>query len=282
VTATHRIDCPFLPCEAWWNVGPNVWQVPYHSIRGASVPGIFRHVFKCPGALVGLRFGTAEPDTPSMAAMAERAAIYEARVEEWQAAERERVERLRATGGDIDETPLITPEGRKPTDSTPGNVLYFPGRPADAPEPGPGEEPAQVVEIGTGHHLGRAAVDNAHDTTRGLVQLAIPRMEETIGKLTGCINALNGATGITTMAEVEATAANALIIAAVGTGAGKPAPAEAMAEQMAMGVDTIMGESADGGNIYNAIEVAKIRVTAAIQQVSAAVEQARQYVSLLS
>jgi hypothetical protein len=125
-------------------------------------------------------------------------------------------------------------------------------------------------------------VDNAHDTTLGLVQIAIPRMEEAIGKLSGCINALNGATGIATMAEIEATAANALVIAAVGTGAGKPAPAEQMAEQMALGIDTIMGQDTEGGNIFNAIEVAKIRVTAAVQQLNAAVEQARQYIALLS
>jgi len=279
---THVIDCPFPPCVARWVVARNVWQVPYHTIRGPSVPPLFRGVFKCPGSLVGLLVGTTEPDTPSRAMMAERGRIYEERVEEWRETERERVERLRAAGGDVDETPWLAPEGRAPSDPTPGNVLYFPGRPADAPEPGPGEEPAQVVEIGTGHHLGRAAVDNAHDTTKGLVLLAIPRMEEAIYKLSGCVNALNGTTGIATMAEIEATAANALVIAAVGTGAGKPAPAEAMAEQMALGVDTIMGESADGGNIYNAVEVAKIRVTAAIQQLSSAVENARQYIALLS
>jgi hypothetical protein len=122
-------------------------------------------------------------------------------------------------------------------------------------------------------------VENAHDTTRGLILLAIPRIEEAIGKLSGVVNALNGATGIATMAEIEATAANALVIAAVGTGAGKPASAEQMAEQMALAIDTIMGPD---GNIFNAIEVAKIRVTAAIQSLTAALQKAREYVALLS
>jgi hypothetical protein len=236
-------------------------------------------VFKCPGALVNFRFGTNEPNTPDRLGMAERAAIYEQRVEEFTAAEAEEVARRRAASTEP-ETPKGIPEGREP-DLTEGKIIYFPGRPADAPEPGPGEAAAQTVDYGNvaGHHLGRTAVENAHDTTRGLILLAIPRIEEAIGKLSGVVNALNGATGIATMAEIEATAANALVIAAVGTGAGKPASAEQMAEQMALAIDTIMGPD---GNIFNAIEVAKIRVTAAIQSLTAALQKAREYVALLS
>jgi hypothetical protein len=241
--------------------------------------GAERYELRCPGAVQTIKGEGDEPNELSPRAVEQMNRAYEEHLRRL-IIERERAERAAEAEGPKASPHLGFPVGR-PVDHERSTDMYFPGRPADAPEPGPGES-HPPVEIGQGHHLGRAAVDNAHDTTRGLVQLAIPRMEETIGKLTGCINALNGATGATTMAEIDATAANALIIAAVGTGAGKPAPAEAMAEQMAMGVDTIMGESADGGNIYNAIEVAKIRVTAAIQQVSAAVEQARQYVSLLS
>lgn len=280
MSATHRIDCPFPPCEAWWNVGPNVWQVPYHSIRGATVPHVFAGVFKCPGALVNFRFGTNEPNTPDRIGMAERAAIYEARVEEWSEVERERVERLRAANTEP-ETPKGIPEGREP-DLSEGRIIFFPGRPADAPEPGPGERPAQPVDHGNvaGHHLGRAAVENAHDTTKALVQLAKGKMSETKTKLDGCAAALGGATGLATMAEIEVSAAGALVVAAVGSGHGKPQCAQRMAEQVALAVDTIYGPG--GANIFNGIEVAKVRVEIAAQQLAAAIAQAEQYIALLS
>lgn len=279
MTATHRIDCPFPPCEAWWNVAANVWRVPYHNVRGPSVPPSFRGAFKCPGALVGLRFGTSEPDTPSRAAMSHRASVYWARVEGVMEAERERVERLRAEGGDVDETPLITPEGREPTDPTPGNILYFPGRPADAPEPGPGES-HPPVEIGQGHHLGRSAVDNAHDTTRGLAQLAVNELGKTQEVLSTITAALDAAEAQGVAAEALIHAASALVTAAVGTGENANAAGNEMAEQTAVSLSTIGGDNAD--NIQAAIQVAKIRVELAVQQIAAAVTKANEYIASLS
>jgi hypothetical protein len=76
------------------------------------------------------------------------------------------------------------------------------------------------------------------------------------------------------------TAASALCIAAVGTGAGKPQPAERMAEHTALGVSTIMGT--EGGNIFNAIDVSRIRVESAAQQLAVAIDNANQYIALLS
>lgn len=271
-----------MPCTGRWVVSGTTWQVPFHTIRGPSVPPLLRGKFTCPGALVGLRFGTTEPDTPSMIAMEERGAIYQQRVEEIKRAEQARIAQLRAEAGEVDEEPELRPEGHAPDTETHGEVIYFPGRPADAPEPGPGESATQPVDYGNvaGHHLGKAAMEDAHATARALTILARDKMNETLGKLAGCANALNGSVGLATMAEMEATAAQALVIAAVGTGAGKPTPAEQMAEQTALAVSTIMGT--EGDNIFNAIEVARIRVELAAQQLTAAVEQANQYIALLS
>lgn len=275
--STVHLVCPFPPCTAEWWVGREPGQtrfpVPFHMPQGFE--GAERYELRCPGAVQTLKGDGDEPTDLDPPAVEQMNRAYETHLIRL-ATEREQAERAAEAEQGRAGPHIGFPVGR-PVDHERSTDMYFPGRPADAPEPGPGE-PHPQVEIGQGHHLGRAAVDNSHDTTRGLVQLAIPRMEEAIGKLAGCVNALNGATGIATMAEIEATAANALVIAAVGTGAGKPAAAEAMAEQMAMGVDTIMGED----NVFNAIEVGKIRVTAAIQQLTAAVEQARQYVALLS
>jgi len=281
MSVVHLV-CPFPPCTAEWWVGREPGQtrfpVPFHMPQGFE--GAERYELRCPGAVHTLRGEGDEPrelDAPSNEAM-NRA--YEHHLVQL-AIEHERAEREREAERGKQAPHLGYPVGR-PVDYARSTDMYFPGRPADAPEPGPGEAPTAPVDFGNvaGHHLGRAAMDNAHDTTKGLVILARAKMQEAVGKLAGCAAALNGATGIAVMAEIEATAGNALVIAAVGTGAGKPAPAEQMAEQMALAVDTIMGP--DGGNVFNAIEVAKIRVETASQQLTAAIEQANRYVALLS
>lgn len=280
---TVHLVCPFPPCTAEWWVGRQPAQthfpIPFHMPQGFE--GSARYDLRCPGTAHTVSGDGDEPSdlpAPSVEAMTRAYEYHLLRL----AVEREREQRQSDAERAKAQHHLGFPVGR-PVDHEQSTDMYFPGRPADAPEPGPGEAPAQHVDYGNvaGHHLGRAAVENAHDTARGLVLLAIPRMEEAIGKLTGVMHALNGAIGITTMAEIEATAANALVIAAVGSGAGKPTSAERMAEQMVLAIDTIMGVTRPG-NIFNAIEVAKIRVTAAIQQLTAAVSKAREYVALLS
>lgn len=274
---TAHVYCPFPPCRAeWWvglEPGATYVSIPLHMPQGFE--GSERFTVRCPGAL-----GLVLPDTGEMsgstADLVNRA--YENFLI-WLAHKHEREERAAEAARGAAGPHIGFPVGRAVDPDRP-DEQWFPGRPADAPEPGPGES-HPVVDHGNvaGHHLGRAAVDNAHDTTRGLVLLALTRMRETQGKLMGAQHALNGVTGIVTMAEIEATAANALVIAAVGTGAGKPRPAEAMAEQMAMAVDTLMGRD---GNIFTATELAKIRVETMAQQMAAAIQNAEQYIALLS
>jgi hypothetical protein len=274
VTTAH-VYCPYPPCKAEWWIGVEPGAVfvsiPLHKPEGFE--GAEWYTLRCPGAL-GLV-------TPEGELNVQTAGVVNRAYEHYMLAlahHREKAEREAEAERGKTAPHIGFPVGR-PVDPNRPADQWFPGRPADAPEPGPGEAHPQV-EIGTGHHLGRAAVDNAHDTTKGLVILAMAKMRESQGKLAGCAAALNGSIGIATMAEIEATAGNTLVIAAVGTGAGKPRPAEAMAEQMAMAIDTIMGPN--GGNIFNAIEVARIRVETASQQLTAAISQAEQYVALLS
>jgi hypothetical protein len=306
VSAFH-IVCPFPPCTAeWWiggGHGQTIFEVPLHLPQGFE--GADRYDLRCPGALLRPRLDGPDatplylPDDVELITRAyERHLLWLAKTHDEQAAERGAID---ATLNDLDRRdrenePPISPEPPPSAGAYMGGPLgrpadwerpreeYFPGRPADAPEPGPGDPPAGYVPSGVeGIHLtGRDAMDNAHDTTKGLVLLAMAKMNETQGKLAGCAAALGGAVGLATMAEMEATAGNALVIAAVGTGAGKPRSAEAMAEQMAVAVDTIMGEGHEGGNLFNAIEIARIRVEAAAQQIAAALQQAEQYVALLS
>lgn len=280
--STVHLVCPFPPCTAEWWIGRSPGQtrfpVPFHMPQGFDGSG--RYDLRCPGAshtVIGEGDEPNELDPPSVEAMSR---AYEYHLTKL-AVERDRAQRELDAEQAKQHPHLGFPVGR-PVDHERSTDMYFPGRPADAPEPGPGEAPAAPVDYGNvaGHHLGRAAMDNAHDTTRGLVILAKAKMEEARGKLAGLAAALNGAVGIATMAEIEATAGGALVTAAVGSGHGKPQPAEAMAEQMAMAIDTIMGP--DGGNVFNAIEIARIRTETASQQLTAAIAQAERYIALLS
>lgn len=278
---TVHLVCPFPPCTAEWWVGREAGQthfpIPFHMPEGFEGSG--RYDLRCPGAAHTVHGEGDEPrelTTPSVEQMTRAYEHHLMRL----AVERERDARQSDAEQAKAKHYLGFPVGR-PVDHERSTDMYFPGRPADAPEPGPGES-HPAVEIGTGHHLGRAAMEDAHDTTRGLVILAFDKMREALGKLSGCAAALNGAVGIATMAEIEATAAGALVNAAVGTGSGKPQPAEQMAEQMALAIDTIMGSGHEGGNIFNAIEIARIRVEAATQQLAAAQLRAEQYIALLS
>lgn len=277
---TIHIACPFPPCALeWWigaEPGQSTFEIPLHMPQGFE--GAERFELRCPGCVILVRVdgpdAPAELNAPDTERINRAYENYLLRLAHEHEATERRAEAERGKTG-----PYIGfPVGRAVDPEVP-DANWFPGRPADAPEPGPGESHPQV-EIGTGHHLGRAAMEDAHDTTRGLVILAKGKMEEARGKLSACATALNGAVGIATMAEIEATAGNALVIAAVGSGAGKPQPADRMAEQMALAVDTIMGS--EGGNIFNAIDIARIRVETAAQQLSSAIANAERYIALLS
>ena len=156
---------------------------------------------------------------------------------------------------------------------------YFPGRPADAPEPGVGEPPAQRVDIDTGQSLGKAAMENSHATTKGLAMLARNQMGLTQDLLARITAALEEAELLAVAAESQVRSVQGLVVACVGTGAGASSSGERMAEQTALGVDTL---SNDTNSVLIAVRLAKSRVESAYEQMASAAEHAAAYIATLS
>jgi hypothetical protein len=156
---------------------------------------------------------------------------------------------------------------------------YFPGRPADAPEPNPGERPEMLPswELGGGH-LGGSAVDNSHSTTQGLVGLAINQMGLTQDLLARVTSALDEAEAVAVASESQIRTVQSLVMAAVGTGEGAPPSGEQMAEHTALAVDTISGDASVG----LAVHLAKVRAETANNQILAAVANAQEFLRTLS
>lgn len=281
--STVHLVCPFPPCTAEWWVGREPGQthfpIPFHMPQGFE--GTETYDLRCPGAVHTLSGEGDEPRGLSAPSTEQMTRAYERYLVKL-AVLRERAERQTDAERAKAQHHLGFPVGR-PVDHAMNTDMYFPGRPADAPEPGPGESPAQPVDFGNvaGHHLGRAAMDNAHSTTKGLAGLAMAKMGEVQDQLAQITDHLDRATAQAVAAEALMTAANTLVIAAVGTGADAGDAGEAMAEQAAVATDTIGGQ-AEGGNVFNAINVAKIRVEAASQQLTAAVTKASEYIARLS
>lgn len=166
--------------------------------------------------------------------------------------------------------PLTNPDRpKRPHDE------HFPGRPADAPEPGPGDAPANRVPLDLGGGaLGKAAMDDARNNLKAMTTLAIGQMEQTQDLLARLQEAIQTAEGLTVAAEHQARSAQALVTAAVGSGSGMPPSAEGMAEQVTLAVSTI-GDQGDG--ILPALRLAHRRVRDAFVQLGSAIENAKTY-----
>jgi len=253
--ATRHLRCPFPPCTAeWWfgDLGQDV--VPLHAPKTAPA---WTSGAACPGSLM-----TYQPDSdvlapPDTAKIQRAYAAY-----------------LALAGEPLPSAYLGAPVGR-PADQP--EEYYFPGRPADAPEPGPGD-PHPAVEIGAGHHLGKAEMENSHSTTKGLAMLAVNQMGLTQDLLARMTAAVDEAEAVAIAAESQIRSVQGLVSACVGTGADAPTSGERMAEQTSLAADTIGGEN----NIGNALALAKQRIADAHRQIAVAAEEGRRYIGQLS
>lgn len=95
---------------------------------------------------------------------------------------------------------------------------FFPGRPADAPEPGPGEAPTALppMDIGGGH-LGRAGMDNARDQLRGMISMTISAIDRAQAHVARIIASVEMIEGLAVTCETQADAALSLARASVGS-----------------------------------------------------------------
>jgi len=265
IPTTRHLVCPFPPCTAeWWFGDLSRNTVPAHAPQGFASAAVW--LPWCPGTMTGYKPDSDELRETDKAKIERAYQNYLA----WKAETMHEPE-------DVKGGPFVGGPVGRPVDPDRDRAEFFPGRPADTPEPGVGEPPAAPVPIGTGYHLGKAAMDNAHQTAAGLAGLAINQMGLTQDILSRLTSALDEAEALAQAAESQVTAVQSLVISAVGTGEGAGEGGNKMAEQTALAVDTIGG--GEGGNIFNAINVAKIRVELAHQQIAAAVEGGNQYVA---
>jgi hypothetical protein len=117
---------------------------------------------------------------------------------------------------------------------------YFPGRPADAPEPGVGEQPVKPVPLTQpGHPLGKAAEVSTREELNHLIDLVKLKVAEALDASAQVTDAMDKARAANASLAMLVDAANALSRAAVGTGADRPEPAERMAEQLFLATQTM-------------------------------------------
>lgn len=148
---------------------------------------------------------------------------------------------------------------------------YFPGRPADAPEPGVGGQPAKPVPLDQpGYPLGKAAELSTREELNHLITLVQNKLGEALNASSQATDALDKATAAAAAAGIAIDAAKALSLAAVGTGADRPQPAEVMAEQIFVASQTVPDLNA-------AVKLAHDRVTALGGQLLAAAKAADEY-----
>lgn len=244
---TADIQCPAYPtCTSRQTVefpagmGRNSWGTyPEHAIPSGSLEGR-----RCPASGVRITWtGRLKPG--AMAQITEVIATW--------------------MRGVIDRTGLHL--GR-PVDAPKDS--YFPGRPADAPEPGVGERPAgrAPLDIGGGF-LGRAAVENARDQLRALLAMTISHMgmaQDTLARITGMIDSV-AALRETVASNLQAT--QGLVSAAIGTGTDAPEQAQVMQAQLARAMETV---TSDGMTMALRVQVEK-----AFSEIAAAVQAAEEY-----
>lgn len=153
---------------------------------------------------------------------------------------------------------------------------FFPGRPADAPEPGPGEPPAATVAWDapvTIIPMGHTAVDNLRGQLIELVLQCIDQIGQSQDALAKLTSQLDAAQSYTAVIEQEITAAEALLSVAVGT-SGDQADAAEVRSCLHVAKDTVTGSS---DSILTALAVAHDRSDLIMTQLALAVEAAERY-----
>lgn len=153
---------------------------------------------------------------------------------------------------------------------------YFPGRPADVPEPGVGERPTGPApwDLGGGF-LGRAAVDNARDQLKTLVGMAVDQMasgQDTLARMTAMVDSVSALASV--VAE-NLRAAEGLVAAAVGGDASDlPESATQLRAQLAVASQTLALAN-DGLTM-----AMRVKIEQGFSQIAVAIEAARQYQAL--
>lgn len=261
----ERYRCPFAPChETWWRSPGAPFMTPVHDVllsilTEATAPE------ECPGSRMVLRNG--EPDA--------QAKIYLDRAQRsWDDEITEQGRRNKVMPTDPATGFLGFPLGKRPhgVDGT-----AFPPRAGDpgAPEEEWKPQPKTLPMDQIGEPLGRAAVSNAHATTRQLLTLTEQKLDEAIGALGKLPDICDVLDGIVTQVSVHIDAAAALATATVGDGIGAPIAAHAMVAHIRDAKAKASIE--DGGELQAALVLFVRTSTEITQMIAAAQTQAQAY-----
>jgi hypothetical protein len=154
---------------------------------------------------------------------------------------------------------------------------FFPGRPGDAPEPGPGEAPVETVPWDapiTGETLGRRNVDNARDQLQALLAAVVEQAaqgQETLAKATAMVESLGS---YRAAAEQAVIATESLVGIAVGMSSELPQSAQEMRASILLAKDRL---SAETGELNASLSRAQDLISDVFGDLNAAIESARTF-----
>lgn len=279
----EEYDCPFVPCSAsWWMVPGNGFRVPGHTPQGdAAAPwvGTANEGENCPGSYVFIGEVSREPldaaDRDKLIAGFDKwSAAKHYREQAEQVTDEDQARRNLDMPTDPDSRFLGFPLGKREHGIDP---TAFPARRGDpgAPDKDWKPEPKILPMTQIGQPLGRAAMDNAHATTKQLLALTEGKMDEALGALGRIPDVADILDGIVTMVAVHVDAAAALAQATVGSGEGAPASAGEMVSHIQRAQAKASVES--GGDLVAALTKFAYETTQIIQFIGAAQESAREY-----
>lgn len=215
------MPCPFPPCGA--NLRPLIHRTdPYDKSKIATVypihnvEGDASWFGRCPAS----QFAVPHLSFRALEFLAETTASYERRL-----AERIKLaamlEAVNRSHDEVDErTDANGPAGRAqrlPTDD------YFPGRPADGPEPGRGDEPAAPVPAGVGATpLGKEAMNSSRAETKAMLAAAAQAGTEIQSGVTVVTEELDMIDAALAGIADNQQIAGAMMVAAIGTDGDAP------------------------------------------------------------
>lgn len=313
------MKCPFGPCQ--WDGEPIEQQarfgepetnrvIPIHDVRGeASWFG------RCPGSMLIVPAITPAGMSVLGAAMKaylkrkiEREREAKRREEATAAAEWER--KFPGRGRDEGLLDYYARVGPPDSDGEPGIVDmlrthgphidprvaaedYFPGRPADAPEPGPGDPPAPLppaakdaLIINLDEYLppktnpGRATVsDSARGSLATMIATVINRLEDVQRDLTGMMSTVDRLLAVRGSMEHNIEAAASLARAAIGSDASAPENATSMLSFISLTSVVITGAADE--SIEGSLQALSDSTRAALQRCGKALTEARAYLETI-
>lgn len=299
------MTCPFPPCR-WY--GPAIEQqarfgdpetnmvLPIHDVQGEAY-----WFGRCPGSQLVVPELTAAGEAVIRSAMAEyskrRLAMLARRVEQEKAEQAAR-ELLKRRPGEslIDyfartEGPVALPntEGiaeliRKHAARVDPRVDledYFPGRPADAPEPGVGDAPDMPVPPNADvTPLGRAGeMDNAKDNLNALIAACGASLDSYIEDLSRVLGLIERTQAMRVVANETVTNAQQLMIITLGSDPqGSPQPARDMIAMTRLSRTTLSGGGAQ--SVVLSLAAAHEAILAALNQANSARANATAYLAM--